>query len=91
MTYGRVRAAGPNDALDGAAVSHLAELVRGDFRFLRWRLRLRSCLPLGLTPGCAPPAAVENRSRQGRKGFVFGREHLIFGMLDRPTYNLSRP
>ena len=31
MTYGRVCAAGPNNARDGAAVSHLAELVRGEY------------------------------------------------------------
>ena len=31
MTYGRVHFAKCKRALDGAAVSHLAELVRGDF------------------------------------------------------------
>jgi hypothetical protein len=31
MTYGRVHFARCKRALDGAAVSHLAELVRGDF------------------------------------------------------------
>ena len=31
MTYGRVRFANDRCNLDGAAVSHLAELVRGDY------------------------------------------------------------
>ena len=31
MTYGRVRVAQHRRVLDGAAVSHSAELVRGDF------------------------------------------------------------
>ena len=31
MTYGRVQLANHAQALDGAAVSHLAELVRGEF------------------------------------------------------------
>jgi hypothetical protein len=31
MTYGRVLLADHEHALNGAAVSHLAELVRGDF------------------------------------------------------------
>jgi hypothetical protein len=31
MTYGRVRLVNHKQALDGAAVSHSAELVRGDF------------------------------------------------------------
>jgi hypothetical protein len=31
MTYGRARFAKHAHALDGAAVSHLAELVRGDY------------------------------------------------------------
>ena len=31
MTYGRARLAGHMHTLDGAVVSHLAELVRGDF------------------------------------------------------------
>jgi hypothetical protein len=30
MTYGRVLSAHHNSALDGAAISHSAELVRGD-------------------------------------------------------------
>ena len=31
MTYGRVRIANRKHTLGGAVVSHLAELVRGDF------------------------------------------------------------
>jgi hypothetical protein len=31
MTYGRVLFTGHSDSLHGAAVSHSAELVRGDF------------------------------------------------------------
>jgi hypothetical protein len=32
MTYGRVHLDNPAHALDGAAVSHSAELVRGELR-----------------------------------------------------------
>ena len=35
MTYGRVRFVDRTQSLDGAVVSHLAELVRGDFH--SWR------------------------------------------------------
>jgi hypothetical protein len=31
MTYGRVECPSTSDDIDGAAVSHSAELVRGDF------------------------------------------------------------
>ena len=53
MTYGRVRAAGPNDALDGAAVSHLAELVRGEYSSSR---------PLRLSRSAAEAVTAKLRS-----------------------------
>jgi hypothetical protein len=35
MTYGRVLLVDSTQSLDGAAVSHLAELVRGDYHTRR--------------------------------------------------------
>jgi hypothetical protein len=44
MTYGRVRLAGVGRNVDGADVSHLAELVRGDFVL---RVKAPSSAPSG--------------------------------------------
>jgi hypothetical protein len=52
MTYGRVRFAQNPYGLDGAAVSHLAELVRGHF----------------LVRAKAPSSALRAPSPQGEKG-----------------------
>jgi hypothetical protein len=54
MTYGRVVYAADCRAGDGAAVSHLAELVRGNF----------------LSDAKAPSSALRAPSPQGEKGLL---------------------
>src|SRR4051794_34884639 len=73
MTYGRVYSANHRQKLDCAVVSHLAELVRGNFVLRDRKAPSSGRLAEGEPPARRPPSPVAMKARlrhDGEKGLA---------------------